>query len=73
MTRRGGNVPGGGARRGTDGSVPRPRRGLLTGPPNAMVPQVQHYTDGQIEQWDAEDRLDDDERKRILEATAGRT
>jgi hypothetical protein len=38
-----------------------------------MVPQVQHYTDEQIAQWDADDRLDDSERKRILEAAAGRT
>ena len=73
MTRRGGNVPGGEARRGTDGSVPRPRRGLLTGSPDAMVPQVQPYTDEQIAQWNSEDRLDDDERKRILEAVIGRT
>lgn len=38
-----------------------------------MVPQVQHYTDEQIAQWDADDRLDDDERRRILEAVIGRT
>ena len=73
MTRRGGNVPGGGARRGTDSSVPRPGWGLLTGSPDAMVPQVQHYTDEQIAQWDAEDRLDDDERNHILETVLGRT
>ena len=73
MTRRGGNVPAGGARRGTDGSVPRPRRRLLTGPPDAMVPQVQPCTDKQIAPWDADDQLDDGERSRILEATAGRT
>ncbi len=73
MTRRGGNIQGGGAGRGTDGSVPRPGRRLLTDPPDAMVPQVQHYTDEQIAQWDADDRLDDDERRRILEAVLGRT
>ena len=38
-----------------------------------MVPQVQHYTDEQIAQWDADDRLDDDERRHILEAVIGRT
>lgn len=38
-----------------------------------MVPQVQHYTDEQIAQWDAEDRLDDDERSHILETVLGRT
>lgn len=70
MTRRRGNVPGGGARRGTDGSVPRPSRVLLTGSADAMVPQVQHYTDEQIAQWDADDRLDDGERRLILEAAA---
>ena len=70
MTRRGGNVPAGGAGRGTDGSVPRPGWELLTGPPDATVPQVQPYNDNQIAQWDADDRLDDGERKRIREAAA---
>ena len=73
MTRRGGNVPADGAGRGTDGSVPRPRPGLLTGPADTMVPQVQPCTDEQIAQWDADDRLDDVERRRILEATGDRT
>ena len=72
MTRRGGNVQGGGARRGTDGSVPRPGREPLTGPADATVPQVRHHTDEQIAQWNADDRLDDGERRRILEAAAGR-
>ena len=35
-----------------------------------MVPETQRYTDEQIAQWDAEDRLDDGERRRILEARA---
>ena len=38
-----------------------------------VVLEIQNYDDDQIAQWDADDRLDDDERKRILEAVAGRT
>ena len=72
MTRHGGNVPAGGARRGTDRSVPRPRGELVTGPADGAVPEVQHYDDDQIARWDADDRLDDGERTRILEAVIGR-
>ena len=36
-----------------------------------MVLEVQHYCDDQIAQWDADDRLEDRERTRILEAVTG--
>ena len=35
-----------------------------------VVLEVQHYSDNQIAQWDAEDRLDDEERAGILGAVA---
>ena len=35
-----------------------------------MVLEVQQYTDDQIAQWDADDKLDDRERARILDAAA---
>lgn len=35
-----------------------------------MVLEVQHYSDDQIAQWDADDRLEDRERARILEAVS---
>lgn len=35
-----------------------------------MVLEVQQYTDDQIAQWDADDKLDDCERARILDAVA---
>ena len=35
-----------------------------------MVLEVQQYTDDQIAQWDADDKLDDRERARILDAVA---
>ena len=36
-----------------------------------MVLEVQHYSDDQIAQWDADDRLEDQERERILDAVTG--
>ena len=37
-----------------------------------MVLEVQHYSDDQIAQWDADDRLEDRERARTLDAVTGR-
>ena len=37
-----------------------------------MVLAVQHYSDDQIAQWDADDRLEDRERTRILDAVTAR-
>ena len=36
-----------------------------------MVLEVQHYSDDQIAEWDADDRLEDQERARILDAMTG--
>ena len=36
-----------------------------------IVLEVQHYGDHQIAQWDADDRLADGERARILDAVTG--
>ena len=36
-----------------------------------MVLEVQHYSDDQIAEWDADDRLEDRERARILDAVTG--
>ena len=38
-----------------------------------MVLEVQHYSDDQIAQWDADDKLEDQERTRILDAMTGLT
>ena len=38
-----------------------------------VVLEIQSYDDNQIAQWDADDRLDDDERRRMLKAIARRT
>ena len=38
-----------------------------------VVLEIQNYDDDQIAQWDADDRLDDDERRRVRKAVAGRT
>ena len=73
MKRPGDNVPAGGARRGTDDSVPRPGRGLVSGEAGDVVPEIQSYDDDQIAQWDVDDQLDERERSRILEAVLGRT
>ena len=35
-----------------------------------MVLEIQQYTDDQIAQWDVDDKLDDRERARILDAVA---
>ena len=37
----------------------------------SMVLDVRHYSDDQIAQWDADDRLEDQERARILNAVTG--
>lgn len=37
-----------------------------------VVLEIQSYGDEQIAQWDADDRLDEDERRRMLDALAGR-
>lgn len=37
-----------------------------------MVLEVQHYSDDQVAQWDAEDKLGERERMRILDAVTGR-
>ena len=34
----------------------------------AVVLEVHHYSDAEIDKWDADDRLDDRERARILDA-----
>ena len=36
-----------------------------------MVLEVRQYSDDKIAQWDADDRLDDQERARILDAVTG--
>ena len=36
-----------------------------------IVLEAQHYSDEQIAQWDADDRLDDRERAGILDAVTG--
>ena len=36
-----------------------------------MVLEVQHYSDDQIAQWDADDELEDRERARIRDAVTG--
>ena len=38
----------------------------------AMVLEVEMYTDTQIAEWDKEDRLDDAERKRLLQRLKSR-
>ena len=38
----------------------------------AMVLEVQHYSDDDITQWDANDRLDEGERARLMEALDGK-
>ena len=38
----------------------------------AVVMEVELYTDEQIAQWDAEDKLNDEERKAILKALASK-
>ncbi len=38
----------------------------------AVVMEVELYTDEQIAQWDAEDKLDDEERRAILKALASK-
>ena len=35
-----------------------------------MVLEVQHYSEDQVAQWDADDRLEDRERERILDAVS---
>ncbi len=35
-----------------------------------MVLEIQQYSDDQVAQWDADDKLDDRERARILDAVA---
>ena len=37
-----------------------------------VVLEAQHCTDDEIARWDADDRLDDDERARVLDAVAKR-
>ena len=37
-----------------------------------VVLEVEHYDDEQVAQWDADDKLDDGERARILAAVAQR-
>lgn len=34
----------------------------------ALVVEIQHYSDDQIAQWDADDKLEERERRRILDA-----
>ena len=36
-----------------------------------IVLEVQHYGDDQIAQWDAHDRLEDEERARVPDAVSG--
>ena len=38
-----------------------------------MVLEVQYYSDDQSAQWDADDKLEDQERTRILDAMTGLT
>lgn len=38
----------------------------------SVVLEIQSYDDEQIAQWDSDDRLEDGERKRILERLTGR-
>ena len=33
-----------------------------------LVLEIQHYSDDQIVQWDADDKLEERERRRILDA-----
>ncbi len=47
------------------------RNGELTLKPAAVL-KIERYSDEQIAQWDAEDRLSPDERKRILAKLQGK-
>lgn len=47
------------------------RNGELTLKP-AVVLEIERYSDDQIAQWDSEDRLSPDERKRILAKLQGK-
>ena len=71
MTRRNDTLPGQGET-GNGLPVPRPGRTLLTSRPGGMILAIEHYDGDRIAQRDADDRLDDSERRRIVEAVEGR-
>ena len=58
--------------KGGDVMILEDRSGEIVLRPGVVL-EVQSYDDDQIAQWDADDRLDDEERKRILEAVTART
>ena len=58
--------------RGGDIVILEDRGGEIVLKPGVVL-EMQSYDDEQIAQWDADDRLDDSERRRIREAATGRT
>ena len=57
--------------RGGDVVILEDRDGEIVLKPGVVL-EIQSYDDDQIAKWDADDRLDDGERRRILEAVTGR-
>ena len=58
--------------KGGDVVILEERSGELVLKPGVVL-EIRNYDDDQIAQWDADDRLEDDERQRIMNAVAGRT
>jgi len=58
--------------KGGDVVILEERSGELVLKPGVVL-EIRNYDDDRIAQWDADDRLDDDERRRIMNAVAGRT
>ena len=57
--------------KGGDVVILEDRGGELVLKPGVVL-EVQHYEDERIARWDADDRLDDGERRRIRDRVAGR-
>ena len=57
--------------KGGDVVILEDRGGELVLKPGVVL-EVQHYEDEQIARWDAADRLDDGERRRVRDRVAGR-
>jgi len=58
--------------KGGDVVILEERSGELVLKPGGVL-EIRNYDDDRIAQWDTDDRLDDDERRRIMNAVAGRT
>ena len=58
--------------RGGDVVILEDRDGEIVLNPGVVL-EIRSYDDVQIARWDADDRLDDGERRRVLEALAGWT